>query len=159
MADRLRDVPLAAVYASPLERTLETARAVAAARQLEVIPREALIESDFGDWTGRTLVELDPDLGWQRFNRNRSGTAPPAGEHMSVIQARMASELIRIRDEHPDQTVAVVSHADPLRAVLCLFLGMSVDFMQRFELSTASVSVLRLTADSVNLLKLNDTGS
>jgi probable phosphoglycerate mutase len=142
-----------------MERTLETARAIASPHELEVVQREALIESDFGDWSGRLLVDLDRDEGWRRFNGNRSGSPPPAGEHMTTIQARMAEELVRIRDAHDDQTVAVVSHGDPLRAALCLFVGISIDLMQRIELSTASVSTLRLTRDSVTLLRLNDTGS
>jgi len=159
LAKRLQNTPLSAVYSSPMERTLETARAIASPHELEVVQREALIESDFGDWSGRLLVDLDRDEGWRRFNGNRSGSPPPAGEHMTTIQARMAEELVRIRDAHDDQTVAVVSHGDPLRAALCLFVGISIDLMQRIELSTASVSTLRLTRDSVTLLRLNDTGS
>jgi broad specificity phosphatase PhoE len=159
LAKRLQSVPLSAVYSSPMERTLQTAQAIALPHQLEVIERAALIESDFGDWSGRLLVDLDRDEGWQRFNGNRSGSPPPGGEHMTTVQGRMAEELVRIRDAHDDQTVAVVSHGDPLRAVLCLFLGISIDLMQRIEVTTASVSVLRLTRDSVTLLRLNDTGS
>jgi probable phosphoglycerate mutase len=159
LSARLRSTPLAAVYASPLERAMETARAVAQPHALEVIPREALLESDFGTWSGRMLADLDTDVEFRRFNSNRSGTCPPAGEHMSVIQARMVNELLRIRDAHPDQSVAVVSHGDPLRAVICAFAGISIDLMQRLEISPASVSVLRLTPDSVSLLRLNDTGA
>jgi probable phosphoglycerate mutase len=159
LAKRLQNTPLSAIYSSPMERTLETARAIASHHELEVVEREALIESDFGDWSGRLLVDLDRDQSWLRFNGNRSGSPPPGGEHMTAIQARMADELVRIRDAHDDQTVAVVSHGDPLRAALCLFMGISIDLMQRIELGTASVSTLRLTRDSVTLLRLNDTGS
>jgi probable phosphoglycerate mutase len=158
LGHRLRGLPLAAIYASPLERAQETARAIAAHHELDVLPRPDLNESDFGDWSGRLLSELDGDAGWQRFNANRSSTPAPRGEHMTEIQARVGRELLKIRDAHPDRTVAVVSHADPLRAALCLFLGISVDLMQRFELSPASVSTLHLTPDSVSLLRLNDTG-
>ena len=158
LAKRLQNTPLSAVYASPMERTLETAQAIASPHELEVVARDALIESDFGDWSGRLLVDLDRDEGWRRFNHHRSGSPPPGGEHMTTIQARMAAELVRIRDAHDDQTVAVVSHGDPLRAALCLFLGISIDLMQRIEVTTASVTTLRLTRDSVTLLRLNDTG-
>jgi len=159
LAVRLEKTPLAAIYASPLERTQETARAIAAERQLDIISREGLVESDFGDWSGRLLADLAVDIGWKRFNDNRSSTPAPGGEHMTEIQARMGRELLRIRDAHPDQTVAVVSHADPLRAALCLFLGISVDLLGRLEISTASVTTLRLTPDSVSLQRLNDTGA
>jgi broad specificity phosphatase PhoE len=159
LAKRLESMPLSAVYSSPMERTLQTARAIASPHRLEVVERAALIESDFGDWSGRLLVDLDRDEGWRRFNGHRSGSPPPGGEHMTTVQARMAEELVRIRDAHDDQTVAVVSHGDPLRAALCLFMGISIDLMQRIELTTASLSVLRLTRDSVTVLRLNDTGS
>jgi broad specificity phosphatase PhoE len=55
--------------------------------------------------------------------------------------------------------VAVVSHADPLRAALCGLAGISIDLMQRLELSPAGVSVLFLTRDSVSVQSINDTGN
>jgi probable phosphoglycerate mutase len=157
LAARLASQPISAIYASPLERTLETAREIAATRGLEVVVRPALVESDFGEWSGRSLAELAGDPVYQLFNRVRSITEPPGGEHFSAVQARMASELLRIRDAHRDQTVAVVSHADPLRAALCVFLGIGIDLMQELELAPASVSTLRLTEDSVLLLSMNET--
>jgi probable phosphoglycerate mutase len=159
VSGRLQTLPLAAIYASPLERTLETAQAIAGPHRLEVIARPSLIESDFGEWTGRTLAELDPDPEWTRFNRQPSATRIPGGEHIFEIQARMTGELLSIRDAHPEQVVAVVSHADPLRAALCGFLGLSIDYMQRIELSPAGVSVLRLTRDAVCVRSINDIGT
>lgn len=159
LAERLRSLPLAAVYASPLERTRETAGAVALPHGREVVLREGLIESEFGELSGRTMAELESDVDWRRFNSHRSGTRVPGGEHLFEIQARMVSELLWIRDRHPEQVVAVVSHADPLRAALCAFTGISVDLMHRLELSPAGVSVLFLTRDLVSLRALNDTGT
>jgi probable phosphoglycerate mutase len=159
LSQRLATLPISAIYASPLERAMETAEAVAAPHKLEVVKRSALIESDFGDWSGRSLSELDSDPDWHRFNAQRSVTRIPGGEHMLEIQARMTGELLRIRDAHPAQVVAVVSHADPLRAALCGVTNMSIDLMLRIELSPASLSVLWLTPDSISVRSINDTAS
>jgi probable phosphoglycerate mutase len=159
LAERLRSLPLAAIYASPLERTMETARAVAEPHGLEVIPDEAVIESDFGELSGRTMTELESVPEWKRFNTHRSGTRVPGGEHMLEVQARVTSALLRIRDAHPERVVAVVSHADPLRGALCALAGISIDLMQRIELSPAGVSVVWLTRDAVSVRSINDTGA
>ena len=58
LAERLAGVPLAAVYSSPLERTVETAQPLAQSRSLTVEVRETLGETRYGDWTGRSLDEL-----------------------------------------------------------------------------------------------------
>lgn len=156
LADKLAGLRLSAVYSSPMERALQTAEPIAARHGLSVLAREALNEVDFGAWSGRTFAELDEDPEFARFNRNRSGTQPPGGEHPATVQARVAAELVALRDAHPEQVVAVVSHADPLKAALCLYLGMGLESMLRFELSTASITTLLLTSDGVNLVRLNE---
>lgn len=159
LSERLRDLPLAAIYASPIERTQETARAIAAPHGLEVQTRDGLVEVDFGDWTGRLLVDLVDDPVWQRWHAgSRMQTAIPGGEHMVEIQRRMVAEVLRVRDIHRDQIVALVSHGDPVRSALCAFAGIPLDLLQRLEISTASVSVIRLTPSGVSVLRLNDTG-
>jgi probable phosphoglycerate mutase len=159
LSERLRDVRLSAIYASPLERTQETARAIAAPHGLEVQTREGLIEVDFGDWTGKLLPELADDPRWQHWNSaGRMFTPIPGGEHVVEIQRRMVAEVLRVRDIHPDQIVALVSHGDPVRSALCAFAGIPLDLLQRIDISTASVSVIRLTPSGVCVVRLNDTG-
>jgi probable phosphoglycerate mutase len=148
-------VPIQAVYASPLERAWETAEALAKPHALRVVAEEALTDVEFGSWTGRTLSELRDDKQFQVFNLFRSGTAPPDGESIIDVQARMVGLLRRLAREHAETSVVVVGHADPLRAAVAYFLGVPVDMILRLEIDPGSVSVLDLGSESVKLTLLN----
>src|SRR3712207_184002 len=74
LAERLESILLQAIYSSPLERAQETARPIALSKRGEIRTSEAWTEIDFGEWTGRTLAELQPLPEWQRFNRSRSSS-------------------------------------------------------------------------------------
>ena len=152
---RLGDVPIAAIYASPLERTLETAQPIADARGLRVEIEPRFLEVDFGGWTGRRFEDLRSDLHWQLYNTVRGVTRPPDGESLLDVQQRAVAALLELHAGHPNDVVAIVSHADTLRAVLLYFLGMPVDFVQRIELSPARISVLQLGAGAPHVLQVN----
>lgn len=152
---RLGDVRLAAIYSSPLERTCETAQAIADARGLRVQIDQRFIEVDFGDWSGRRFADLASDPGWQLYNAFRGVTRPPRGESLLDIQRRTVAALLDLQERHQDEVVAIVSHADTLRAILLYFLGMPVDFVLRLELSPARISVLQLGAGAPRVLQVN----
>ena len=103
----------AAVYASPLERTSETARPIARALGLRVRSDRGLLECDFGAWTGKKLADLVKKPEWSTVQRNPSGFRFPGGESFLEMQTRMASALARLVALHPGRTVVAVSHADP----------------------------------------------
>jgi probable phosphoglycerate mutase len=144
LAESLSEVKLAAVYSSPLDRALDTATAVARRHGMEASPHEAFGEIRFGDWTGRELIELDREDHWRRWNTVRSLTRAPRGELTLEVQLRMYHALTELRDRHPEQNVAVVSHGDPIRAVIAHLAGVPVDLALRLRIDTASVSVVRL---------------
>jgi probable phosphoglycerate mutase len=154
---RLAGLPIGAVYSSPLERAVQTATAVAERLGLRVETAPGLNEVDFGEWTGRTLAELDQTAEWKSFNSFRSGTRIPGGESMTEVLARALAELGRLDRAHAGsrELVAVVSHGDVLRAVIAHYLGIPTDLFQRIELSPASVSVLTLEPHGPRLLLLN----
>jgi probable phosphomutase (TIGR03848 family) len=157
LARRLSELSLAAIYTSPLERAMETAEPIASRQGLVVQIAQGLNEIDFGDWTGKTFAELDQLPEWNQFNTCRSGTRIPGGEVMGEVQSRSLFELERLRQIHTDPAalVAVVSHGDVLRAIIADALGMSLDHIQRFELSPASVSILALQGQDRQILQLN----
>ena len=158
LARRLAGEPLRAVYASPLERTLETARPIAAAHGLEPVACDALGEIRFGEWTGRTFEELEKDERWRRFNTFRSGTRPPGGEHMLEVQARVVSWLEGVRDRHAGrEAVAAVTHGDVVKAAVFHYGGVSLDQVHRWDIAPASVSTLELEASGARLVSVNDT--
>jgi probable phosphomutase (TIGR03848 family) len=157
LADRLAALPIAAIYSSPLERACETAAPLAARHGKAVTILPELTELDFGEWTGRTLAELDTAEGWRAFNTFRSGTRIPSGELMTEVQARAVGALERLTQTHGDATVAIVTHGDVIRAVLTYFLGMPLDLLQRIEIDPAAVSIVRLDRFGPVVLRLNST--
>jgi broad specificity phosphatase PhoE len=158
LASRLAGRCVAALYASPLERTHETAAILAMAFGLEPVPCAALGELRFGEWTGRTFDMLGSDPCWTRFNTFRSGTRIPEGELMLETQTRSVSAILSFREQHDGRTVALVTHGDVIKSVVAYFLGMPLDFYDRLEISPASLSELELSADHARILKLNETG-
>jgi probable phosphoglycerate mutase len=157
LAGRLDPVPVDALYASPLERCQETAAAVAEAKGLKVETLEELGEVRYGDWTGRTLKELASEPLWKVVQATPSAARFPDGESLYEMQARAVLAVERLRAAHPEQTVAVCSHADVIKAVVCHYLGMHLDLFQRVVVSPASVTAIAF-GPVPYLARLNDTG-
>ncbi len=155
---RLSQHPLKAIYTSPLERAVETAGYIAKPHRLTPQRVEAFGEVHAGDFEGHLIADLDQRDDWRRFNTFRSGTRAPAGELMSEVQNRMVTEMLRLQGRHAGETVAVVSHGDPLRAAVAYFMGIPLDLTLRFEISPASLSVLELSEWGSRMLCVNDTG-
>ena len=129
-----------AVYASPMERTLETAKPIASAFGLKVQRNRGLIEADFGKWTGRKLSDLRKLSDWEIVQKNPSLFRFPDGESFIEIQSRMVETIIRISDKHRGEIVVAVSHADTIKAFLTAMLGTPLDLFQRLHISPCSVS-------------------
>jgi probable phosphomutase (TIGR03848 family) len=156
LAQRLAPVDLAAVYASPLERTLETAEAVAAPHELPVVVREDLGEVRIGRWTGEPLEKVRKRRLWRKVQFVPSVMRFPGGESFREVQARAVAELERVCAKHPKQTVAVVSHADVIKAAVAYYIGLPLDLFQRLVIAPASLTVLELGGLMPHLLCLND---
>lgn len=77
---------------------------------------------------------------------------------MIEVQSRAVAEINRLSAEFPDGHIAVISHGDVLRAAVAHYLGMPLDFLMRFEISPASVSILNIHNRGPVLLALNITG-
>jgi broad specificity phosphatase PhoE len=158
LARRLDPLPLRALYSSPLERTRETASAIAGSHRLEVRLRPEFGEIRFGEWTGKGFEELDRDPRWHAYNRCRTANGPPEGERIAEVQARMLAGIEAVRAAHPDELVAVVSHADPIKALLAHWLGMSLDLIDRLDVAPASIQELDLRSQVPIVRRINDVG-
>jgi len=158
LARRLEHAPIAALYSSPLERTMETAAPAAKALRLEIQVREAFGEVRFGDFSGKRLDALELSPEWKRYNQFRSGTRAPNGELMLEVQVRMVAELERLRAEHPDKLIAIFSHADAIRATLAHYTGIPLDLLYRIEISPASVTAIEIADWGPRVLLVNHTG-
>ena len=144
------------IYSSPLERTVETAMAIAEHQQTSVEILEELSEIDFGDWTGKTFAELQHDRRWQIFNTRRATASIPHGEPAVATQARMVAVMCRLAQAHHGQRIALVSHGDPLRYAVLHLAGIPLDRYDEVRILPASVSAVRWLPDGPQLLYVND---
>jgi probable phosphomutase (TIGR03848 family) len=148
-----------AVYASPLERTTETARPIAKALGLRVRADRGLLECDFGEWTGAKLSDLAKKPEWSTVQRNPSGFRFPGGESFIEMQTRITSALSRLVALHPGETVVAVSHADPIKAAVAQAAGTPLDLFQRLTVAPCSVSAIAFTGGGPIVLTVNSTAS
>jgi probable phosphoglycerate mutase len=150
---------ISAVYASPLERTRETAAPVASALGVRVRVQRGLIECDFGEWTGGALKKLMKLPDWANVQRYPSGFRFPGGESFVGMQARMVQALAELRTRHPGETIVAVSHADPIKAAVAEALGTHLDLFQRIVISPCSVTAINYGPYGPMVLAVNSTGS
>lgn len=156
LADRLRDQRIAAIFSSPCDRARQTAEIIAAVLQLTVEERDAFNEVDIGQWCGVSFEELEKEKDFRLFNSARSLTRPPSGELALEVQSRAVTEVLRIVHQCDGCSVLIVTHADVIRAALAYFLGIPVDLARRLTVDLASVSVLEIAPDHVQVVKVNN---
>ncbi|MDH3681269.1 MAG: MSMEG_4193 family putative phosphomutase [Acidimicrobiia bacterium] len=147
-----------AVYASPMERTKETAAPIAKALGLRVTARRGLIEADFGAWTGRKLADLMKKPEWQQVQRYPSGFRFPDGESFSQMQERICDTIQALVTNHPGQTIVAVSHADPIKAAVADAMGTHLDLFQRIVVGPCSISAIMYTPSGPVVLGVNSLG-
>ncbi|HWD59396.1 MAG TPA: histidine phosphatase family protein [Stellaceae bacterium] len=156
VAERLVADNVAALYASPLQRTRESAEIVAARLGLPVEYRDDLLELDFGEWTGATFDSIRADPRWRSWSSHRSLATIPGGETMRQVQHRVVNAIIEISGKHRDDVVVAVSHGDVIRSALVFALGMPLDFYHRIEVAQASLSTLRIDDAGIHVVRVNE---
>ena len=160
VADRLAGgAKIAAIYASPLERTRETAAPLAAALGIKVKADKGLLEADVGDWTGHELKAVSKTPEWKVVHSYPSGFRFPGGESFVEMQTRIVSALERLRSAHPGETIACFSHADTIKAAGAHALGTHLDLFQRIVISPCSVTSIAYGDGGPVVLSVNSVGS
>lgn len=165
LASRLRDLPIASIVASPLQRCRETADALAAGRDLAVTHDERLAECRYGAWTGRSLAELADEPLWRVVQDQPSAARFPdgddfEGEGIADMSARAVAAIreldAQVAAEHgPDSLWVAVSHGDVIKAILADAAGTHLDHFQRIVVSPASLSAVRYTPRRPFVLAVN----
>ncbi len=156
LADSLKGFPIKAIYSSPLERAVQTAHPLAECLNLEVKIHSGLSDPDVGEWTGKKIKGLRKEASWIKIQETPSQAGFPRGETFSDVQKRLVGEMETIRHSHkPNDLVAVVFHADPIKMVLVRYLNIHLDLFQRFSVDTGSITVLRIQEHGATLLGLN----
>jgi alpha-ribazole phosphatase len=157
---RLAGETIHAVYASDLQRAVDTAAPLAVPRRLEIIKEPRLRELDFGEWEGHTFEEIhqrDPEA-YQAWLRTPEQFSAPGGETGKQLRERVQAWLDEVRAKHDEQTIAVVAHGGSLITLLQIALGLPSEARWKFRMTHGSLSELHLFPDGWAVLaRLNDT--
>ena len=145
LGERLAEVDIAAAYASPMGRTVETATLIVQVRGMKVTPVEGLREISHGEWEGHTRAEVEQRFPeeYSRWEADPFSFAPKRGESGLAVTARALPALLEIISAHPDSHVLVVSHKATIRLILSSLLGFdSRTYRDRLDQSLAALNVL-----------------
>ncbi|MBZ5640791.1 MAG: histidine phosphatase family protein [Acidobacteriia bacterium] len=154
---RIASEPIAAVHASPMARTLETARLAVLGRGLEPAAVPELREIDHGHWEGRTRGEVQSDYGeeYVRWERDPFTYAPAGGETGLAVLSRALPAFLAIVARHPGETVLVVSHKATIRLLIGHLLGLDLrGYRDKLDQSPCGLNVLDLKEGDVARLAL-----
>lgn len=157
LAEALKDIPLTALYSSPLERAMETASPIAKTRKLKIVQEPDLMDTHIGKWQGKSWKVLRLMKVWKIVQNAPSRFRFPEGESFPECQLRIVNVLERVIQKHnkPQDIVAVVFHADPIKLAVAHFLGMPLDHFQRLGCDTGSLTALQAGESGAYLIKLN----
>lgn len=161
LAERLSGLPVAAVYASPLGRTMETARILAAPHSQTVLPRDGLREISHGHWEKLTRAEVEKQFPIEAaaWDEDPFTFAPAGGESGLAVTARALPALLDIVRQHEGQSVIVVSHKATIRLLLSSLLGFDPRrYRDNLDQNPAALNVVDFKdAVRARLMLFNDT--
>ena len=155
VAESLGAVPLKAIYTSPIARTAETARIIAARHGLAPRTRRDLGEVEYGRWTGRSIKVVARTKLWTTVQRWPAAARFPDGESLVGVQTRSVAALEDLRGKHPKDSVCVVSHGEVIRLAAAHYLGLHIDFFQRIQITPGSITVLSVSDSGPAIFALN----
>jgi broad specificity phosphatase PhoE len=155
LAAALAAEPVVRVVSSPLRRAIDTAAPIAAVHGLDVEVDERLVELDYGEWDGVAVRDI-PAADWLRW-RDDPAFVPPGGEPLGAVTARVASLLAEVLAAPAGELVVAVSHVSPIKAAVCLALGVDERTTWRMHLGIASVCRVDARPDgSLYLVSFNE---
>jgi alpha-ribazole phosphatase len=156
---RLAAEPLQAIYTSDLKRAWQTARIIATEHSLPVTRLAELRELHFGVWEGLTYaaIQARSPLGARAWSEDLRHFAPPGGESLDQMAARVDGFLQQLKDLPQDRCLAIVAHGGPLQVLICLAVGLPPERYWQFHLSPGSISQINLYPEGAILNYLNDT--
>ncbi len=156
IAEALSGQHVHAIFCSPLERTMETAKPLSEACGVPVSPHNGLTEVNFGAWQGKPYKQLQKLKLWETVQNNPSKVTFPAGESFVTARQRIVATLDEIMSVMGENDLAVCfSHCDPIRLALSYYLNMALDDFQRLTINPGSLSVIHLINSKPRLGRIN----
>jgi broad specificity phosphatase PhoE len=152
-------VEIHGIYTSPLARAADTAKAIAMARRIPIIPEPAFIDLDFGEWQGQPLIEVKikyPDL-YRAWRERPQEVDFPGGENLARARSRAWEGLLRVAQDNLDRTVLIVSHRVINKILICAALGLDNSHFWQIKQDTTAINCLEYIRGQFIVSLLNDT--
>ncbi len=159
VASYFQNIPLAAVFSSPLSRAMETARPTADSKNLAVIPDPDFTDIDFGDWQGLPLKEVRekaPEL-YRLWLENPGAVVFPKGEGLPGVRKRAWEGLQRLAEGNPDRTILIVTHRVVTKVLICAALGLDDSHFWQVKQDSTAINCLEFKRGIFNIALVNDT--
>jgi len=136
---------ISAIYSSPIERAKHTAEIVAKHNSLDVITDDRLIELDMGKFTGVPYDEIFTSHGnvFMKFYNGELEIAHNGVETFTEVKKRVLSIVDHVIEKHPDQNVVLVTHMDPIKAMLSTVVDLSPTNLFELIIANASLNIFR----------------
>lgn len=159
VAKRLAKEKISAIYSSDLNRAYKTAEIIAAEHQLPVIAIPELREISFGDWEGLNYKGITS--GWPKIMEDLFTHADtvriPGGETFPEVKKRATKALGKLVLQHPDETIAVVSHGGTIRTLLCAALHIPLNYVWNIKQDNTAVNIIEYFGERLIVELVNDS--
>ena len=159
LRDRLAGEKIDAIYSSDLDRARLTAEIIASVHLVGVVVCQELRELDFGEIEGMTFEEVEkryPETA-RLWSGEDLDVGAPGGENLRQLASRVQRFMGRLQRHSPEETILIVAHGGPLRALLCTLLGIELERLWQLRLDPASVSLVETYPEGAIICFLNDT--
>ncbi len=145
------------LMASPMLRAQQTAQELSKDWNIEIRPDHRIVEMDFGDWEGRAWDDVceNDSPRFRRWSSDWVRERAPGGESLADVANRCASWLTEAGKRLDGKTVVVVAHSGSIRVLLCLALGLSLDFAMKFTVDYSRVTGVTISDQSTRCLFVN----
>jgi len=159
LAAALGNEPIAKIYSSPLSRAAETAEILRAGRGLEMHLREELIDMNFGEWEGLSVVEAEARYPkeYRLWQEQPEDFLPPGGEGLRAIRTRASSLLQELSGRHAGETIALVTHRVVCKMLLCEALGLDDSAFWKIQQDLCALNLFTAEEGKYVVQRMNDT--
>ena len=163
LVERIGSSDFDSVRLSPLQRCEETITPWLNSKYSKGLKSyqidDALIEMDYGSWSGRKLSSLSREKLWKEIQSRPSTVQFPGGERMRSMQKRALTSVFDSIGDKKNGTHLFVSHGDVLKAIVASLLKMKLDDFQSLVIDPASLTVIDFDGEKSRLLAFNDSHS
>lgn len=150
-----RSVTLKAIYTSHVQRAVETAKILARGRGIRVIKAPEVAEIDYGRWVGKTFDEVSADRNYVVYHSAPKRAQAPGGEKMTEVYRRSVGFVEKLRKRHKEGRIAVISHADVIKAILVRYLKLDLNDLLKIRIDNGALSSLWFNGTRERVLAVN----